>query len=168
VWAPDPYSSRGLPGLGARPGPGPCSEGPGAYPRDPACPPGSSGPASTGVRRPSTEVQTYRCTLGSLISPCHVAPSGLPKRWGQASFPAWQGDIAWVRRRHAVEEGTPDLGYRQWPPVPPQGRMQACRWDQSLFGGLDYSSCTPCCCNYCRPANGHANYRAYSRGLTGP
>jgi hypothetical protein len=113
VWAPDPYSSRGLLGLGARPGPDPCSEGPRAYPRDPTCPPGSSGPASTGVRRPSSEVRTYRCTLGSLISPCHVAPSGLPMRWGQAPFPAWQGDVAWVRRLHAIEEGTPDLGYRQ-------------------------------------------------------
>jgi hypothetical protein len=138
VWALDPYSSRGLLGFGARPRPGPYSEGPGAYPRDSACPPGSSGPVSTGVRRPSAEVRTYRCTLGSLISPCHmvlpalsmqwgrclhlgrvvsschVAPSGLPMRWGQAPFPAWQGDVAWVRRLHAVEEGTPDLGYQQY------------------------------------------------------
>jgi hypothetical protein len=34
-------------------------------------------------------------------------------RWGQAPFPAWPGDVAWVWRLHAVEEGTPDLGYRQ-------------------------------------------------------
>jgi hypothetical protein len=40
-----------------------------------------------------------------------------------------------MRRLHAVEEGTPDLGYRQWPPGPPQGRMRACRWDQSPIGG---------------------------------
>jgi hypothetical protein len=40
-----------------------------------------------------------------------------------------------VRCLHAVEEGTPDSGYRQWPPVPPQGRMRAYRWDQSLIGG---------------------------------
>jgi hypothetical protein len=24
------------------------------------------------------------------------------------------------------------LGYRQWPQGPPQGRLQACRWGQSL------------------------------------
>jgi hypothetical protein len=29
--------------------------------------------------------------------------------------PVWLGDVAWVRRLHAVEEGTPDLGYRQSP-----------------------------------------------------
>jgi hypothetical protein len=57
--------------------------------------------------------------LRYVVSPCHVAPFGLPMRWGQASFPAWLGDVARVRRLHAVEEGTPDLGYRQWPPVPP-------------------------------------------------
>jgi hypothetical protein len=39
-----------------------------------------------------------------------------------------------VQRLHAVGEGTPDLGYQQWLPVPPQGRMRACRWDQSLIG----------------------------------
>jgi hypothetical protein len=61
--------------------------------------------------------------LGCVVSPCHVAPFGLPMRWGQASSPVWLGDIAWVWRLLAVEEGTPDLGYRQWPPGPPQGRM---------------------------------------------
>jgi hypothetical protein len=40
-----------------------------------------------------------------------------------------------VQRLHTIEEGTPDSGYRQWPPGPPQGRMRACRWDQSLIGG---------------------------------
>jgi hypothetical protein len=30
--------------------------------------------------------------------------------------------------------GTPNPGYRQWPPGPPQGRMPACRWGQSLAG----------------------------------
>jgi hypothetical protein len=25
----------------------------------------------------------------------------------------WLGDVAWVQRLYAVEEGTPDLGYRQ-------------------------------------------------------
>jgi hypothetical protein len=73
--------------------------------------------------------------LRCVVSPCHVAPFGLPMLWGQAPFPVWLGDVAWVRCLHVVEEGTPDLGYRQWPPVPPQGRMRACRWDQSLIGG---------------------------------
>jgi hypothetical protein len=27
----------------------------------------------------------------------------------------WPGDVTWVRRLHAVEEGTPDLGYRHSP-----------------------------------------------------
>ena len=73
--------------------------------------------------------------LGCGVFPCHVAPFGLPIRWGQARSSAWLRDIAWVRCLHAVGEGTPDFGYRQWPPVPPQGRMRACRWDQSLIGG---------------------------------
>jgi hypothetical protein len=72
VPAPDPYSCRGPPGPGTLPRLGPYSEGPGAYPRDPACPLGSSGLLRTGVRCPSAEVRTYRCTLGSIIFPCHV------------------------------------------------------------------------------------------------
>jgi hypothetical protein len=36
-------------------------------------------------------------------------------QWGQAPPSVWPGDVAWVRHLHAVEEGTPDLGYRQWP-----------------------------------------------------
>jgi hypothetical protein len=71
--------------------------------------------------------------LGCGVFPCHVAPFGLPIRWGQARSSAWLGDVAWVWCLHAVGKGTPDLGYRQWPPVPPQGRMRAYRWDQSLI-----------------------------------
>jgi hypothetical protein len=48
VSAPDPYLCRGLPGPGALPGPSPYSKGPRAYPRDPACPLGSSGPVVQG------------------------------------------------------------------------------------------------------------------------
>jgi hypothetical protein len=72
--------------------------------------------------------------LGCGVFPCHVAPFGLPIRWGQAWSFAWLEGFAWVRCLHTVGEGTPDFGYRQWPPVPPQGRMRACRWDQSLIG----------------------------------
>ena len=50
--------------------------------------------------------------LGCVVSPCHMAPFGLPMRWGQAPSPVWLGDIAWVRRLYAVEEGAHDLGYR--------------------------------------------------------
>jgi hypothetical protein len=42
----------------------------------------------------------------------------LPIRWGQAPSPVWLGVVAWVRRLHTVEEGTPDLGYRHCPLSP--------------------------------------------------
>jgi hypothetical protein len=51
--------------------------------------------------------------LGCVVFPFHVTPFGLPMRWGQTSSPAWPGDVVLERRLHAVEEGTPDLGYRQ-------------------------------------------------------
>jgi hypothetical protein len=35
---------------------------------------------------------------------------------------------------HTVARYTPNPGYRQWPTGPPQGRMRACRWGQSLTG----------------------------------
>jgi hypothetical protein len=69
------------------------------------------------VRFPSVEVQTPRYILGCVVFPCHVAPFGLPMRWGQAPSSACPRDVAWVQRLHAVEEGTPILGYRQWPPA---------------------------------------------------
>jgi hypothetical protein len=81
---------------------------------------------------------SFRGGLASLrcgVFPCHVASFVLPIRRGQARSSVRQGDVAWVRCLHAAGEGTPDLGYRQWPLVPPQGRMRACRWDQSLIGG---------------------------------
>jgi hypothetical protein len=88
-----------------------------------------------GVRCPSVEVRTPRYILGCVVFSCHVAPFGLPMRWGQAPTSAWPGDVAWVHRLHAVEDGTPDLGYRQWPPGPPQERIRSCWWGQSLIGG---------------------------------
>jgi hypothetical protein len=78
--------------------------------------------------------------LGCGVFPYHMAPFGLPIRWGEARSPAWLRDVAWVRCIHAVGEGTPDFGYRQWPLIPPQGRMRACRWDQSLIGGWTAAS----------------------------
>jgi hypothetical protein len=55
--------------------------------------------------------------------------------WGRVPFSVWPGGVVRVQRLHTVEEGTPDLGYRQWPPGPPQGRMRACRLGQSLISG---------------------------------
>jgi hypothetical protein len=49
--------------------------------------------------------------LGCIVFPCHLAPFGLLMRWGQAPSSTWLGDVTWVRRLHAVGEGTPDLGY---------------------------------------------------------
>jgi hypothetical protein len=50
--------------------------------------------------------------LGCVVFPFHVAPFGLPMRWGLVPSSAWLGDVAWDRHLHAVGEGTPDLGYR--------------------------------------------------------
>jgi hypothetical protein len=49
-------------------------------------------------------------------------------------FSAWLGIAAQSSCLHTVVRGTPDSGYRQWPPGPPQGRERACRWGQSLIG----------------------------------
>jgi hypothetical protein len=73
---------------------------------------GGSGLICIGVQCPSVEVRTPRYILGCVVFPCHVAPFGLPMRWGQATSSMWPGDVAWAWRLHAVEEGTPDLGYR--------------------------------------------------------
>jgi hypothetical protein len=83
VSAPDPHSCRGLPGLRALPGPGPYPKGPETYPRDQVCPFASPGPISTEVWRPSAEVRTYRCILGSFISSCHAVLLIPPLWWAQ-------------------------------------------------------------------------------------
>jgi hypothetical protein len=44
---------------------------------------------------------------------------------------------------HTVARGTPNPGYRQWPPGPPQGRMRAYRWGQSLTGDRLAAPCAP-------------------------
>jgi hypothetical protein len=80
------------------------------------------------------------------LRPVHVVGSG-------AVLSVWPGGVVRVQRLHTVEEGTPDSGYRQWPPGPPQGRMRACRWSQSLISGW-----------HCRPTYGHADCYAYSHG----
>jgi hypothetical protein len=135
VPAPDPYSCRGPPCPRTLPRLGPYSEGPRAHPRNPACPLWSSGLVRTGVRCPSVEVRTQRCILGCIIFPCHMLPLDLPMWWGWVPFSVWPRGVVRVQRLHTVEEGTPDSGYRQWPPGLPQGRMRACRWGQSLISG---------------------------------
>jgi hypothetical protein len=96
---------------------------------------GGSGLIRIGVRCPSMEVWTPRYILGCVVFSCHMAPFGLPMRWGQAPSSMWPGDVAWVRRLHAIEQGTPNLWYRQWPPGPPQEGIRSCWWGQSLIGG---------------------------------
>jgi hypothetical protein len=54
--------------------------------------------------------------------------------WSRALFTTLLEIAAWVSRLHTVVRGTPVSGYRQWPPSPPQGRIRACRWGQSLIG----------------------------------
>jgi hypothetical protein len=110
---PDPYSCQGPPRPWTLPRPRPYSEGPGAYPRDPACLLGSSRVVRTGVRCPSKEARTQWCILGCIIFPCHVVPLDLPMWWGRVPFSVWSGGVVRVQRLHAVEEGTPDSGYRQ-------------------------------------------------------
>jgi hypothetical protein len=103
---PDPYSCRGLPGLRALSGPSPYPEGPGAYPRDPVCPLGSPGPVSTEVRRPSVEVRTYQCTLGSFTFPCHAVLPTPPMWWGQVLLLVRpRGAVARQRRLYTIGRG---------------------------------------------------------------
>jgi hypothetical protein len=63
-----------------------------------------------GVRCPSVGVWTYWDMVSLLAT---WRPLARLTRWGQAPSSAWLGDVAWVRRLHAIGEGTPDLGYRQ-------------------------------------------------------
>jgi hypothetical protein len=92
VPAPDPYSCRRPPRPGTLPRPGPYSEGPGTYPRDPTSPLGSSRLVRTGVRCPSMEVRTHRCTLGSIIMQAgtlgrDLAPRQVPYQGGLRNSP---------------------------------------------------------------------------------
>jgi hypothetical protein len=95
--------------------------------------------------------------------PRHVTPFGLPIRWSWARSSARPEGVAWVRCLYAVGEGTPDLGYRQWPRsylrggCEPAGGTRVCL----VVGPLLPHAC---CCNYCRPAYDHATCRAYPYG----
>jgi hypothetical protein len=140
VSAPDPCPCQGPPHPGTLLRPGPLSGGPGTHSGDPTCLLWSSGLVLTGVRCSSAEVRTRWCFLGCIILPRHVVPLGLSTWWGQVPLSVRPGGVVRVQRLHTLEEGTPNSGYRQWPPGPPQGRMRAYRWGQIL---LACYSCAP-------------------------
>jgi hypothetical protein len=73
-------------------------------------------------------------TLEYIAFPGHVAAPELSTWWGRSLFTTRLEIAAWVSRLHTVVRDTPVLGYQQCPPGPPQGRIQACRWGQSLIG----------------------------------
>jgi hypothetical protein len=93
-------------------------------------------------------------TLEYITFPGNVVVPDPPMWWGQvlllaqssrprlgeswpsptySSFTTRLKIVAWVLRLHTIVRGTLVSGYRQWPPGPPQGRMRACRWGQSLY-----------------------------------
>jgi hypothetical protein len=76
-------------------------------------------------------------------SSVHMAPLGLPMCWGRVLFTVRLEIAARAPCLHTVVRGTPDLGYRQWPPGPPQGRIRACRWGQSSIGDWLAASMRP-------------------------
>jgi hypothetical protein len=80
-------------------------------------------------------------TLEDIVFPGHVATPEPPTWWGRVLFTTRLGITAWAPCLLTVVRGTPISGYRQWPPGPPQGRIQAYRWGQSLIGAL-----IPCAC----------------------
>jgi hypothetical protein len=73
-------------------------------------------------------------TLEYIVSSGHVAAPRPPTWRGRVLFTARLEIAARAPCLHTVVRGTPDSGYRLWPPGPPQGRIRACRWGQSLTG----------------------------------
>jgi hypothetical protein len=63
-----------------------------------------------------------------------VVPLEPPTWWGRVLFTVRLENVVRAPCLHTVVTGTPDSGYRQWPPGPPQGRIRAYRWGQSLIG----------------------------------
>jgi hypothetical protein len=109
VSAPDPCLCRDPLRPGTLPRPGPHSGGPGMSPRE------------LQARTPRGPVFLYRgrtqqCFLGHIILLLHVVPLGLPMWWGRVPLSMRPGGAVRVQHLHTVEEGTPDSGYRQWPP----------------------------------------------------
>jgi hypothetical protein len=138
VSVPDPCSCQGFPCPGTLLQPGPYSEGSGPHPRDPdtltresQATIGGPGCAYRGPALPRGGPARL-IHPGCIIFPCHMVPLDLPMWWGRALFTVWLRNDVRAPRLHTVVRGTPDSGYQQWPPGPPQGRMRACRWGQSL------------------------------------
>jgi hypothetical protein len=109
------------------------SKGPGTLTRESRATIGGSGSAYRGPALPRGGPARL-IHPGCIIFPCHMVPFDLPMWWGRALLTVWPRNSVRAPRLHAVVRGTPDSGYRQWPPGPPQGRMRACRWGQSLTG----------------------------------
>jgi hypothetical protein len=106
----------------------------------------------------------YQLRLGILGVPLIMVPDTrymLPSLvfWWPRSRPCG-GVGRCLPRLHTIVRGTPVLGYRQWPPGPPQGRLQACRWGQSLVG-VPFSG--TCGRSRRQPAFGHAACHVCSR-----
>jgi hypothetical protein len=72
-------------------------------------------------------------TLEDIVFSGHVVAPEPSTWWGRVLSTTRLEIAAWALRLHAVVRGTPVSGYRQWPPGPPQGRIRACRWGQSLI-----------------------------------
>jgi hypothetical protein len=72
-------------------------------------------------------------TLEGIVFSGHVAAPEPSTWWGRVLFTTRLEIAARAPRLHTVVRGTPVSGYRQWPPGPPQGRIRACRWGQSLI-----------------------------------
>jgi hypothetical protein len=65
-----------------------------------------------------------------------VVVRGLGESWPGPTYNSFTTRLkiaAWVLCFYTAVRGTLVSGYRQWPPGPPQGRMRACRWGQSLY-----------------------------------
>jgi hypothetical protein len=57
--------------------------------------------------------------LEYITSSVDLAPLGLPTCWGRVLFTVRLEIAARAPCLHTIVRGTPDLGYRQWPPRPP-------------------------------------------------
>jgi hypothetical protein len=73
-------------------------------------------------------------TLEDIVFSDRVAAPEPPTWWGRVLFTTRLEIATRAPRLYIVVRGTPVSGYRQWPPGPPQGRIRACRWGQSLIG----------------------------------
>jgi hypothetical protein len=91
-------------------------------------------------------ISSFLATWRFRTRPCggvrrFCGPRVITRGWSESqpgpthsSFTTGLKIAAWVLRLHTVVRGTLVSGYRQWPLGPPQGRMRACRWGQSLIG----------------------------------